>query len=64
MLNYPQVMGDKQVSQSHFSAQPHQQIDDLCLDGDVQRGDTLIAYDELGLDRQCPGNVDSLTLSP
>ena len=46
-----------------FFLKVNQQIDDLCLDGDIQRGNRLIPDDDLGVERQCPGNSDSLPLS-
>ena len=38
-------------------------IDDLGLDGDVQRGDGLVADDEVRVDRQGPGDADALALA-
>ena len=40
-----------------------QQVDDLCLDGDVQRRDRLIADDELRVHSQGAGDADPLPLA-
>ena len=40
-----------------------QQIDDLRLNGSVQRGDAFIRDDEPGLHDQCPCDADALPLS-
>ena len=42
-------MGDKDVGQTLFPLQTNQQIDDLCLDGNVQSGDGLVADNQFGL---------------
>ena len=40
-----------------------QQVDDLRLDRDVERGDRLVADDQLGIDRERPGDADALALA-
>ena len=40
-----------------------QQVDDLRLNGHVQRGNRLVADDELGVERQGACDADALALS-
>ena len=40
-----------------------QQVDDLRLDGDVERRDRLVADDEVGLDGERAGDADALSLA-
>ena len=56
-------MGDEQIGDAPFPLDALQQVDDLCLDGYIQRRDRLIADDELGVKGQGTGNGDTLTLS-
>ena len=49
-----QVVGDEQVAQIQFVSQVEQQLQDLPLDGHVQRRDRLVRHDEAGsLDEGC-----------
>jgi hypothetical protein len=41
-------VGDEQVSQVQLVLQVFQQIDDLGLDRDVQRGDGFVGHDQFG----------------
>ena len=63
MANDAQVMGDKQIGQSELFLKILEHIDDLRLNGNIERGDRLIADDELGIDRQRSRNTDSLALT-
>ena len=63
VLDKPQVVRDEEVRQLQSLLQIHQQVDDLCLDGDVQRRDRLVGDDERRVERQCAGEADALTLS-
>ena len=53
-LHHRQVMGDKEIGQVELRLQILQQVQDLSLDGHVQRGHRLVADDELGLQGRCP----------
>ena len=64
MLDDGQIVGDEKIRQVALFLQGFQQVDDLCLNGDVQRGDRLIADDELGVQGQRTGNADTLALAP
>lgn len=63
VANHRQVMRNEHVGQVLFFLQLLQQIDNLGLNGHVQRGDALVAHNELGLYRQRPGNADALPLT-
>ena len=56
-------MGDKQVGEVEFLAQILQKVDDLGLNGDVERRDRLVADDELRLHGQGPRDAHPLALS-
>lgn len=53
----------KRYATPSFSWQLLKHVDDLRLNGNVQRGDRLVADDELRLYRQCAGDADTLTLT-
>jgi hypothetical protein len=63
MLDHREIVCDEQVRQSHVLLQTLQHVDDLCLNRNVQRGDRLVANDELRLNRQRAGDADALPLS-
>ena len=56
-------MSDEQVGQAEFAPQVQEQVQDLRLDGDVERRDRLVADDELRTQRQSPGDADALALT-
>ena len=56
-------MGNEQVGQAEALLKVLQQVDHLCLDGDVQCGDGLVADDEVGLQGKGAGNADPLALA-
>ena len=62
MLDHAQVMGDEQVGQAHLGLQVLEHVDDLRLDGNVQRRDRLVADDELGVHGQGAGDAHALPL--
>ncbi len=55
-------MRDEQHGQPEALAQVGEQIDDLRLNGDVERGHRLVGDDELRLDGKRPGDADPLPL--
>ncbi len=63
VLDHRQVVGDEQVGQPEPRPQVGQQVEDLGLDRHVERGDRLVADDELGLDRERAGDADALALA-
>ena len=63
VLDDRQVVGDEQVGQPEPLLEVGQQVEDLGLDRHVERGDRLVADDELGLHGQRPGHPDALALT-
>ncbi len=63
MLDDGQVVGDKEIGQVTLFLQALEQVDDLRLNRNVQRGDRLVADDELRVQRQGAGNADTLALA-
>ena len=51
VVDHGEIMRDEEISEPEFLLQILQQIDDLRLDRHVERGDRLVADDELRLDR-------------
>lgn len=60
VLDHAQIVGDKDIGQLFLILQIHQQIQDLCLNGNVQCRDRLVADDELRVHGQCAANADAL----
>ena len=61
VLDDREIMTDEEQRQAKF---PHlKQIDDLRLDGDVERRDRLVADDQVRLRRERPCDADALALS-
>ena len=61
MLDNRHIVGNKDVGQTQIALQILQQVQHLCLNGNIQRGDGLIADDHFGVQRQRTGNADTLT---
>ncbi|MCG3773866.1 MAG: hypothetical protein JW395_0682 [Nitrospira sp.] len=61
--DHGQVMGDKQVGQLESLLKLFEQVDDLRLNRNVQRGDGLVADNEGRVGRQRSGNADALPLA-
>src|SRR4051812_28236320 len=57
-----QIVGNEQVSETELLLQVLEQIEDLCLDRDVERRYRLVEDYKLRSERQCPGNADALAL--
>ena len=62
VLDHGQVMRDEQHGQAVALLHLLEQVEDLGLDRDVQRGHGLVADQHLGVESQCPGNADPLAL--
>ena len=56
-------MADEKIGQAKLFLKILQQIDDLGLDRDIQRGDRFVADDEFGVQRQSSGDADALALA-
>ena len=63
MLDDREVVGDEQVGQAELALQVVEQVQDLALDRHVERRDGLVADDEVGVDRERPGDADALALA-
>ena len=61
--DHGEVVGDEDEGEVEVALQVPQQVDDLCLDGDVQGGDGLVGDDQLGLEGQRAGDADALALA-
>eukprot|EP00873_Tetraselmis_striata_P030048 jgi/Tetstr1/450312/TSEL_037348.t1 len=61
ILNIPMI--GIWVGQPEALTQIHEQIDDLRLDRDIERGDSFITHHELGIDCQSASNANALALS-
>ena len=62
-LDNGQVVRDEQIGQPHRLLQILKQVDNLCLDGHVERRYGLVTYDQTGIDRQRAGDANSLALT-
>ena len=60
MLNNTQVMGNKNIGHSHFLLKVLQQVDNLGLNGHIQGAGGLVANQDFRLQRQRPGDADTL----
>lgn len=63
VLHNRQVVSNKHIGQALFRLQILQKIQDLRLNGHIQRGNRLVTDNKLGVQRQRPGNTDTLTAS-
>ncbi len=64
VFHHRQVVGDDHERQVEFPFQPHEQVDDLGLDGNVQGRDRLVADEDGGVQRQPPCDAHPLPLPP
>ena len=64
VLDHREIVGDEQEGELQLVLQVHEQVDDLRLDGDVERGHRLVADDELRVEREGPRDPDPLALPP
>ena len=60
MVDNAEVMRDEDVRQTHLLLKLFEKVQDLRLNGHVQRGNGLVADDQLRLHRKSAGNADSL----
>ena len=62
ILDYAEIVGDEEIGDPEFLLQLLQQIEDLGLDGDIERRGRLIGDDQLGLYRQRTRDRQTLSL--
>ena len=58
-----EVVADEEVSEAELGPQVHEQVQDLRLDRDIERGDHFVADQELRIHRKRSGNHDTLALT-
>jgi hypothetical protein len=58
--NRGHVMGDHQVREPHLPLQRHEAIEDLCLDGDIERAGRLVEDDDLRVHDEGSGEGETL----
>jgi len=58
-----QIVRDKQIGDAELALQPSQEVDDLCLDRNVERAHWFIANDQIRVDSDRSGDPDPLALS-
>ena len=63
MLDHAEIVADEQIGQIQFAPQIHKEVEDLRLDGNVERGDRLVANQEIGLHGKRAGDTDALALA-
>jgi len=63
VANHAEIVGNEDIGEAELVLEFFQQVDDLGLNGDIQRGDGLIADDQVGIDGQGTGNADALALT-
>ena len=61
--HHRQVVGDEQVGEPELGLQVLQQVDDLGADRHVERRHRFVGDDEVGPQRQRPGDADALALA-
>ena len=63
VLHHREVVGDEEIGEPPLLLQVHEQVQDLRLHRDVERGDRLVTHEERGLDRQRAGDPHPLALA-
>ena len=63
MAHNGQIMGDEKIGEVSLCLQINQQIQNLGLDGYIQRGDGLVADDKAWIRGQRAGNAQPLPLT-
>ncbi len=63
MRDHGEVVRDEQIGEAELAAQGGEQFDDLRLDRNIQRGDRLVADDEVRMQHQRAGDADALALA-
>jgi hypothetical protein len=63
VAHHREVVADEEVGEPELLLQVLEQVDHLRLDRNVERGDRLVADDELRVERERPGDADALALA-
>ena len=56
-------MRDEDVRQTELALKPSEKVEHLSLDGHVERGNRLVAHEQLRFERERAGDVDALALA-
>jgi hypothetical protein len=60
--DHREVVADEEVAQMQLLLQVPQQVEDLCLNGEIQGADGLVADDQAGRQHEGAGDRDALQL--
>ncbi len=63
VFDHREIVGDEQVGDPELRLQVFEQVDDLCLDGYVERLNRFVANDQPWVERQRAGDAKPLALS-
>jgi hypothetical protein len=63
MLDHRKVMRNEKISQPELNLKRFKQVYNLGLNRYVERGNRLVAYDEIRIQRKRAGYADALTLA-
>ncbi len=63
VLHDREVVSNEEICGTELVLKFLKQVQDLCLDGNIQSGNRLVADNQLGLQRKCAGNADALALA-
>src|SRR5262249_18304092 len=63
MTHHHEVVGDEQIAEAELLTQLYEEVQNLRLDGHVERGDGFIGDDDFRLDGEGTSNADALALS-
>ena len=61
--DYGEVVSDKEVGEAEFLLEIFEEVQNLRLDGDIERGDGFVGDDDLGVDGECTRDADTLSLA-
>jgi hypothetical protein len=62
VLDHGEIVGDEEIGQVELALQINQQIENLALDGNVERRDGLVTNDQFRVQRDRPRDTNSLSL--
>jgi hypothetical protein len=62
MFDHAKIVTDEQIGQVQIAAKVHEQIEDLCLNRNIQRGHGFIAHQKFRLYRERTGDAYALAL--
>jgi hypothetical protein len=63
LRDHGQVVRDEEIRQAEFALELSQQVQNLSLDGDVERRHRLVEQDQVGFERERAGDGDALALA-